>query len=380
MSRWNAGPALTARRAALILALVAGGCAEGEPDPLPPTATDGTVTLTEGQRAAADLRVEAVTPTEIRIPVRLPAELGPPDTALARIGSIVEGRVERILVVPGDDVRAGQALAYIHSHELIDAVSELAGAEADLAFVQGAFTRSETLLAAGAVPREEVERRRADLESARAERARADEMVSHLDPSADGDVTVRAPRAGQVLAVFVEPSGAVVPGDPLFEVGAVDHLWATAFVPEDHAATLRPGAMARVTLRSLPGDTVDGRLIRVGGRVDPATRTLEIRVDVPAPPEGARPGMYATVELSGADSRMAVLLPSDAVQRWDGSDVVIVEVEAGRYRPQAVTVTPVPDGQLAVEGLAAGTRVVVSGAYFVRAALEQGGAAEEGGA
>lgn len=368
-------------RGAVALALTStlAACGGGEPEAEAAPPGDGTVTLSETQRASAGVRVAEVSPSEIRVPVVLPAELAPPDTALARIGSIVEGRVERVVVVPGDEVRAGQALAFIHSHEMADATRDLAAAVADLAYAQAAFDRSSALLDAGAVAAEEVERRRADVERARAEHARATEMVDHLDPSPDGDVTVRAPRAGLVLEVFVEPSAAVVPGDPVVEVGSVDHLWATAYVSEDHAARLSPGAEARVTLRALPGDTVEGRVVRVGGRVDAATRTVEIRVDVPSPPRGARPGMYATVELRGAESRTAVVVPADAVQFFEGRDVVLVEVGEGRYRPVPVSVLPVGEGQIAVEGIEAGTRVVVEGAYFVRAALEQGGLADEEG-
>lgn len=368
-------------RGAVALALTStlAACGGGEPEAEAAPPGDGTVTLSETQRASAGVRVAEVSPSEIRVPVVLPAELAPPDTALARIGSIVEGRVERVVVVPGDEVRAGQALAFIHSHEMADATRDLAAAVADLAYAQAAFDRSSALLDAGAVAAEEVERRRADVERARAEHARATEMVDHLDPSPDGDVTVRAPRAGLVLEVFVEPSAAVVPGDPVVEVGSVDHLWATAYVSEDHAARLSPGAGARVTLRALPGDTVEGRVVRVGGRVDAATRTVEIRVDVPSPPRGARPGMYATVELRGAESRTAVVVPADAVQFFEGRDVVLVEVAEGRYRPVPVSVLPVGEGQIAVEGIEAGTRVVVEGAYFIRAALEQGGLADEEG-
>lgn len=361
----------------LVLSVVA--CSAPEPEPEVIESGDGSVSLTPAQIASGGITVEAVSSSEIRAPVRLPAQLAPPDTSLARIGSIVEGRVERIVVLPGDDVRAGQALAYIHSHELTEATRDLAAAVADLDFAKAAFDRSEALLAAGAVSAEEVERRRAGLAGAQAEHTRATEMVEHLDPSSSGDVTVRAPRAGQVLQVFVDPSSTVVPGDPLIEIGSVDHLWATAFVSEDHAVSLEPGADARVTLRALPGDTVEGSVVRVGSRVDPATRTVEIRVDVPAPPRGARPGMYATVEFREAEIRSAVTLPADAVQRWEDSDVVMVEVEEGRYRPLAVEVVPLGDGLLAVEGIPAGTRVVVAGAYFVRAALEQGGLAEEEG-
>lgn len=338
---------------------------------------DGTVTLSDEQRAAAGVRVEVVHSSDFRVPVVLPAELGPPDTAVARLGSIVEGRVERVVVVPGDRVREGQALAFIHSHELADATRDLASAVADLEYAQAAFDRSATLLDAGAVSAEEVDRRRAALERARAEHTRSREMVAHLDPSPDGDVTVRAPRAGQVLAVFVEPSAAVVPGEPLLEVGAIDHLWATAYLSEHHAARLDPEGDALVTVGALPGDTVQGRIVRVGGRVDAGTRTVEVRIDIPSPPPGARPGMYATVVLPDFDTSTAIRLPADAIQFVDGRDVVFTEEEPGVFRPMPVSVSPLGEGWIAVGGVEAGTPVVVSGAPFVRAALDQVDVGEE---
>lgn len=377
-ARLSAPPFRVAAAALAVVAVAA--CGGGEEAPVAAaSAPSDLLTLTEAQQSRAGIRVASLAAAEVAVPVSVPAEVHPPDTARAVIGSIVEGRVERVLVLPGDAVRAGQVLTLIHSHEMMDARRDLTSAQAQLDYADKALGRSEQLLAAGAVSREEVERRTADRDAAAADVRRAEEMVGHLDPSSEGDVTVRAPRDGMVLAVHVEPSSAVVPGDPLVEVGALTPLWATAHLPEDHAALLRPGADARITLHAFPGDTLAGRLVRVGSRVDPQTRTVEVRVEVVDPPEGARPGMFARVELLDAERRMGTRVPAEAVQQVGGASAVFVEEGPGRYRAVPVEVHPLGGGQLLVVGLPDPARVVVEGAPFLKAATEQGGVAEDEG-
>lgn len=367
---------------ALALALVASAACGGADDEAALAATPqeaGVVVLTEAQRSRAAVSVQELTAVETAVPVSVPAEVHPPDTARAVIGSIVEGRVEQVRVVPGDEVRAGDVLVLIHAHEMMEAQRDLTSARARLEYAERALARSEQLLAAGAVSREEVERRSAERAAAAAEVLRAEDMVGHLDPSPDGDVTVRAPRNGVVLAVHVEPSAAVVPGDPVVEVGALVPLWATAHLPEDHAALLRPGADARIVLHAFPSDTLAARLVRVGSQVDRDTRTVEVRVEVVDPPAGARPGMFARVELLEAERRTGIAVPAEAVQQVEGAPAVFVEEAPGRYRAVGVEVHPVASGRLLVVGLPETARVVVEGAPFLKAASEQGGMAEDEG-
>lgn len=363
----------------LALAAVAGCGADEEPAVPAAPSESGVVILTEAQRTRAGISVRAVSPTEIAVPVSVPAEVNPPDTSRALVGSIVEGRVERLRVLPGDPVEVGDVMVLIHSHEMLDARRDLDAARAEMDYAERALARSLELLAAGAVSREEVERRTADRDAAAAELRRGEEMMRHLDPSSEGDVTVRAPRTGVVLQVFVEPSSTVLPGDALVEVGALTPLWATAHLPEDLAARLRPGGQARVTLQAYPGDTLQARLVRVGGRVDPATRTVEVRVEVLDAPAGARPGMFARVELLEADTRIGVELPGEAVQQVDGEPSVFVEEEPGRYRAVPVQLQPLAGGALLVTGLGEAVRVVVGGAPFLKATADRGGEVEDQG-
>lgn len=185
-------------------------------------------------------------------------------------------------------------------------------------------------------------------------------------------MTVRAPRAGVVLAVHTHPAQAVTPGTPLFTVGSEKVLWASVRVPERDAASLQPGGPARIHFDALPGTTVEGRVVSVGRRVHPDTRSVTVRVALDRVPEGIRTGMYVSVELRQAETFSGLEVPAGSVQRLDGRDVVFVAVDDLQYRPVPVTASLVGEDRMVVQGLQEGDRVVVSGAYVLKAMLEQG--------
>ena len=354
----------------LVLGLVVAACGRETPPPVADALPAGTVVLTPARLKAAKLRTDTVRLEDVFLPLRVPATVETPELATARVGSIVEGRVDEVLVIPGDRVARGAALLLIHSHELATAHRDLAAAEAELGAVQSAYDRSARLLADEAVAKEEVERRAAQLATAKAEFRRAQEIIGHLSPSPQGDVTVRAPRAGVVFDVHVRAGEAVTPGTALVALGDPSQLWATGFIPENAAIAVTPGSRVAVVMDALPGDTMMARVVRAGGRVDPVRRAVEVRVALERVPPGLRPGMFASLVLPSGARAARVVLPEASVQRMADGDVVFVQETPGRFRARPVKAQPLGDGRVAVEGLSAGTVVVTEGAYFVRAALE----------
>jgi RND family efflux transporter MFP subunit len=367
------------RGSALLLAasLTLAACGEdAPPSEVTPPADDGVIRLTDAQVAVAALRWESVSPEPLRQTVRVPGSVNPADTAQATVGSIVEGRVVRVRVLPGDRVRAGQALVEIHSHELSDAQAALTQAEAQLEYHREAAQRAERLHEAGAISLEELQRRRADLRGAVAEEARAIEMVEHLYPTPDGNTSAIAPQNGTVFAVTARPGQVVVPGTPLVHLGSTEVLWVTAFVPESTSANLQAGDVVDVSFQIPAGGTARARLVRVGRYVDPDNRSVEMRFELLDPPADVRPGAFATVEVTTTSSFTGVELPEAAAVRMGADDVVFVALGEGRFEPRVVTVRPLRAGFVAVQGLEEGLQVVMEGAYFLKSAAEAGG--EEG--
>lgn len=359
----------TRDRSLLLATVLLASCRSAPERPQDSKLPAGTVVLTPAQTQAAGIQSDTARIDMVSLPLVVPATLETPEPLSARVGSIVEGRVDNVLVLPGDKVSRGAPLILVHSHELAAAVRDFASAEAQLSMAQSAYDRSQRLLADEAVPREEVERRQAALEQARAEYARSREVVDHLSPSPQGDVTIRAPRAGTVFAVHVRAGTVVTPGTPLVDLGDETRLWATGFVPENAAVLVRPGTPVSVTVDAVP-DTIPGRLVRMGGVVDSLRRAVEVRVSLDRVPPGVRPGMFGSVVLPTGARAGRVVLPDAAVQRMAEGDVVFLQETPGRFRAHPVRAVPLDRGRVAVEGLVAGVLVVTRGAYYLRAALQ----------
>lgn len=346
------------------------GCGGSGDDSLPePPQEEGVVHLSPEQLRNAEVetveaRVEASTLT---FPV--PGTVQPPDTARMMVGSFVEGRVERVMALEGDRVSPGAPLVMIHSHELADWQRELTAADARVAFGATALDRARRLLDEGAVSREEVERREMELRVAEADRARAREVVDHLHPES-GNVVIRAPREGMVFRVLTSPGEAVVPGAPLVELGSTRVLWVVGAVPEREVPELERGDGVTVTFPALPGVEAEGRVIALGSRVDPALRTVELRVQLDPIPGGVRTGTLATLHLPAGVRQEGILLPAEAVQRLEGEPHVFLEEAPGRFRAVPVEVLTGNQGRVLISGVEPGSRVVTRGAYTLRAVLE----------
>lgn len=354
----------------LLLAVIGAACGKTPPPPADTALPAGTVRLTPQQLATAKIGVDTARTEPVALPLTVPGTLVTPDPETARVGSIVEGRVVRVNVLPGDVVKAGQDLIHIHSHELATAQRDLATANAELAYARAAYERSASLVQAEAVSKEEVERRRMALDAARAEQRRAAEIVDHLHPSAAGDVRILAPRGGVVFNVHVAVGQAVLAGTPLADLGNATRLWVIGYVPENASATLRRGSVVELMVDALPGQVLTGRIVRVGGVVDSLRRSVEVRAELAVVPPGVRPGMFARLILPAGERVERVVLLEDAVQRTSEGEMVYVAEGNGLFRARPVKTTPLGNGRVAVEGLPPGFVVVTRNAYAVRAQLE----------
>ena len=205
--------------------------------------------------------------------------------------------MDEVLVIAGDKVARGAPLMHIHSHELATAVRDFASAEAQLTAAQSAYDRSQRLLADEAVPREEVERRRAALDQARAEYARSREVVDHLSPSSagrrHGSRDAGRHRLRRARARWRRGHSRHAAGGPGGRAPAVGHR-----LRAGECGRPRPAGHAGRRSRSMPCRTRSmAQVVRMGGVVDSLRRAVEVRVALDRVPPGVRPGMFASVVL-----------------------------------------------------------------------------------
>lgn len=240
--------------------------------------------------------------------------------------------------------------------------------------------RLETLFKAGAIPERRViearhgEREALALQTAAARRRSTFGRVQQTTGGA-GDIAVRAPLSGTVVAIQTTPGSFVAEGQALLVAADLGRLWLEAHVPEHQAPGL--GTPGGVWFRVPGSDEVvevgaDG-FITVAGRIDPASRTLPVVFAVDNPGERLPLGAFVEAHIVTGAAREALAVPDSAVLSEAGQAVVYVQPEGERFERRPVELGVHDGGWVeVVRGVAAGERVVSRGAYLVRLAGASG--------
>ena len=178
-------------------------------------------------------------------------------------------------------------------------------------------------------------------------------------------VAIASPIAGVVQTLDVRPGMTLAAGQTLARINGIATVWLDVAAPQAQAGDIRVGQPAQARFAAFPGETVGGRVVAVLPALDPAARTLTVRVELPNRGGRIRPGLSADVALDGA-SRMALALPTEAVIRGGARALVLVAAGEGRYRPTEVTLGR-ESGELTevLSGLAEGDQVVASGQFLI---------------
>jgi cobalt-zinc-cadmium efflux system membrane fusion protein len=169
------------------------------------------------------------------------------------------------------------------------------------------------------------------------------------------------------MARYVTPGMALNPGAQTFTVSGLATLWMTAAVSEENLAGIRIGMPVTIRVQAYPGVTFGGQIVELGPQLDPATRTLTVRVLVPNNDGRLRPEMYATAEIARGASRSALFVPEVSVQNLNGNRVVFVRRPNSEFEARPVKSGASVNHEVEiVEGLKDGEEVVTAGAFVVK--------------
>lgn len=280
------------------------------------------------------------------------------------VGVIGEGgMVSRVLVQPGDWVRAGQPLAIIERSVQVEQVRSLAAqvevARADAKLAQAQLDRAKALVGRGFISAADIDQRTATRDAAQ---ARVNVAIAQLaeQRARTGRLDIRAPAKGLILTRAVEPGQIVGSGSGvLFRMAKDGEMELQAQVAEGDLATLRPGNSAVVT--PIGGkDQFAGRVWQVSPVVDPTARQGIARIAIPYNP-AIRPGGFAAVTITSG-SGAAPLLPESAVQSDPKGNYVYVINAQNMVERRDVTVGQVSDAGVAVTSGITGTEKIVTSA------------------
>lgn len=298
----------------------------------------------------------------------------------SRLGFRVGGKLVQRPAEVGQRVQTGQLLAQLDASDL-SLASQAAQAQVSAAQTQrdlaaADLKRFAELKAQGFISGAELERRQAALDAADASlrQARAQGAVQG---NQTGYARLLADAAGVVVAVDAEVGQVVAAGTPVVRLardGARDVVFA---VPEDRLTSVKPGSTAQVRLWSAAqggpaAAPLTGTVREVAASADPATRTYQVKLALPA--DAAIPlGATAYVSLaSGATGAPAIKLPTSALMRAAGAEggtsVWVFDPATSTVQPRTVQLAGADGNDMLVaSGLQAGEEVVAAGVHVLSA-------------
>lgn len=356
--------------------------------------------------------------------------------------TLVSGRVERVYAALGDHVRAGAPLATISSPEAAEMKGKLReaetrldlarrnlervkraenragvlGAKAKLDEAEATLRRTRKLVELGAgagkdltaaeaayatakaeyeyqsniAINREVQEAQSEVETAATEVNHLRQSLQALGAGPGGQVsavTLTAPISGTITERMVNAGAGVEAGAAMFTIGNLSTVWVIANVPEAQVGQLRVGSPAEVRTAAPGVEPRSGRINYIDPRLDEATRSARVRVEVANPGGVLKVGMFVQVGFeaaspgSGPSDFEELVVPSTAVQRIGERTVVFIprDDEEGHFEVRNVEV----GGEIAgyrrvIGGLRAGEKVVTKGSFTLKTQLMKGELGEHG--
>jgi Cu(I)/Ag(I) efflux system membrane fusion protein len=312
----------------------------------------GVIFVEEARREQIGVRTVKVIRAPFSRSIRAVARVAYDEKRLEDVTLKLGGFISKLYVSEtGQPVKKGQVLFTLYSPELYAAQQEyLLARESD-----AAGGRGEYLVRAAEKKLELWGLSRADID-ALAKRGKPIE-----------DMPFHSPASGYVIEKKVVQGAAVMTGERLFRIAALDRVWVEADVYEADLGLIEKGQRALVTLSYQPGKTYESNVAYVYPYLDPTSRTGLVRIELPNDKLELRPDMYATVAFQ-LDLGPRLQIPISAVVYTGPRRLVFLDIGEGRLRPQEVTLGARSDDNVEVlGGLREGQAVVASGNFLIAA-------------
>jgi len=297
--------------------------------------------------------------------------------------SIVSGIVRSVSGELGQNVKRGQKVAVVFSNELADTQSRYLAAVAALDEHHRHHLRTIKLVEIGAASRQDLETATTEYREAETNLAnlRQKLLLLGLSPQRinalnsisqiSSEVTVTAPSSGTLTSRSVNAGEVIEANKELMRITDLSSIWVVAQVYEKDLAMVRVGSGANVTSDAYPGRIFRGRVSYVDPKIEPATRTAQVRIELANPGQMFKIGMYVNIAFGalGLAEKTVPVIPGDAVQTIGNQQVVFVASEKpNEFALRPVRLGPETNGFYPVlEGVSLGDRIVTEGSFMLRA-------------
>ncbi|MBS0154664.1 MAG: efflux RND transporter periplasmic adaptor subunit [Nitrospira sp.] len=397
ISSWKSlTPGYTARLVvsfAAVLSAVSCQPSQDEAQKRPPHATQSAaqadmIELPDGSSMLSQIQTERVGYRSMRMSLKAQGgKILPNENRLAHLGPRVPGRIVAVYANLGDRVESGQRLLLLDSPAFGEAQLEYRKRRTAMRVSEKAFERAKALSAEGAIGISEYQRREAEYENAKAELYEAEEKLHLLGmaereiqrlsteqlPHAEvAQVFLRAPFSGEIIERNATVGEVVDSSKTLFTVADLSTVWVRADFPEQQIGMLKTGLVVEVRVSAYPETVFQGTITYIGAMIDPATRTITARSQIPNSDRRLRPEMFAEVTVRTQEQSL-LAVPRAALQQVGNRTMVFVTRGLRRFEWLEVTTGESSNEYVQIKaGLKEGEEIVTEGSYALKSEALRG--------
>lgn len=323
------------------------------------------------------VQVVTIEPTTLQRTLRLTGAVAYNAFNTTPVITQVGGPVSRILVVPGQHVKAGEPMLDVSSPDYSQLLDSYLKAADAFRLAEKFYARAEGLYEHHAIAERDLEQAESDRTQAQADLNAAEQGMKILGIKNPADlakapssalIPVLAPISGEVVERLVQPGQVVQAGQTqAFTITDLGTVWVLANVYQADLAYVRNGDDVVVETDAYP-DKFHGRISYVSSALDPSTRTLQARILVDNPGEKLKRDMYCTVTVTAGVLSNVVAVPNSSVLRDDNNQpFVYVATGANQFGRRDVDLGQSQNGQTQItKGISVGERVVGDGSLFLQ--------------
>ncbi len=316
----------------------------------------GDIAVSQAQIDGLEIKLQEVRPATDEAIALLPGTIIPPMNSRIAVPAPFAGTVVTVDVLPGETVEKGRALMTVASRELVETLSQLRQAEANLDAATAVADRYRLLAdknIASPTRAAEAEAHREGLRAVVDEHKRL-VTLGNIKTNADGSYTLVARMAGRIVEANVAPGASIEAMAPAVVIDTSDELWVEAQLPASLMGKVRPGDSIHL------GEGVTGKVLSVGHTLDPKTRSATLIGTIPVS-AGLITGQMVTLSIHREAAVGGLAVPAHAVVWVGGKPSVFVRTQSG-FAVQPVTLKGKTLYGATIEGaLSPGQKVAVSG-------------------
>jgi cobalt-zinc-cadmium efflux system membrane fusion protein len=331
------------------------------------------VLLTKEQAALAQLKLEPIQIGKMKGVVQLNGVVDVPPTGIASVSIPMGGYVQDINLIPGTYVKKGQVLATVKDPGYVQLQEQYLSTKAKMIYMQQDMDRQKALLTQEAVSKKTYQQLQSEFNSIGIQLKALSEQLKLINIQPETLTTdkmtslvqLTAPISGYITKVNINRGKYVTPADILLEIMNPNDIHAAITIYEQDIAGFKVGMKGTVALTQDPSKKYPVTILAVSQNInEDKTGLLHCHFD--QVPKNLLPGMFITASLA-VENRETVLIPAEAVQRFQGKDYIFIEKKLNEFEAFEIQINQRNNEFVAIQNIEAknwvGKNIVAKNAF-----------------